>query len=92
MAKPEDLKKLYSKIEDRLESYIKSESGKKVDELSDTEGFIDNVLQKRMDIEQRLKEVIINNSKYQDLMQKFNKLVESHPFFNHSSEERLRIE
>ena len=82
MVKPNDLKELYAKIENELESYIKSESVKEVEELTDIVGFIDNVAQKRIDIEEGLKQLVTDNSKYQDLMHKFNQLVESHPFFN----------
>ena len=52
------------------------------EELTDIEGFIDDVPQKRIDIEEKLKDVITDNQNYQDLMNRLNELVESHPFFN----------
>ncbi len=82
VVKPDDLKKLYSKIENTIESYIKSEYEKEVEGLTAIVGFIDNVPQKRIDIEETFKELVIKNPKYQDLIQKFNRLVQSHPFFN----------
>ncbi len=86
VVKPDNLKELYAKIENRIESYIEPEYEKEVEELTAIVGFIENVPQKRIDIERAFKELVINNSKYQDLIQKFNKLVESHPFFNHRGE------
>lgn len=50
-------------------------------------GFIDNVSQKRIDIEERLKNVITDNLHYPDFISKFNELVQSHPFFNNSDSE-----
>ena len=82
MAKPDDLKELYAKIENSIENYIEYDSKKQIEELSDIVGFIENVPQKRIDIEKGLKNLVIKNSKYQDFMYKFNQLVESHPFFN----------
>ncbi len=82
--KPDDLKAFYTEIENRIESCIECESGKIKDELTNIEGFIHDVPQKRIDIQERLKKAVINNSKYQDLMQKFNELIDSHTFLSES--------
>ena len=37
---------------------------------------------KRIDIEEKLKDVISDNQDYQDLVNRLNELLESHPFFN----------
>ncbi len=82
MVKPDNLEELYRKIEKRIESYIKSESENEVKNLTDFVGFIDDVPQKCAEIEERLKGLLINSSKYQDIVMQFQKLVESHSFFN----------
>ncbi len=81
MVKPDDLQAFYENIENKISSSIESESNQIKNELTNVEGFIDDVPQLRIEIEERLKRIVIRNPKYQDFMQKFTELVESHLYF-----------
>ena len=82
VVKPDDLMAFYTEIENGIESYLESESCKISNDLTDIEGFIDDVPHERIDIEEKLKDVISDNQDYQDIMNRLNELLESHPFFN----------
>ncbi len=81
---PDDLKEVYNIIEHELEKQIEHKVDEEKEKLTDVKGFIDDVPQKRIDIEERLKKVITENPHYPDFISKFSELVESHHFLNNS--------
>ena len=86
VVKPDDLKAFYAKFENGIKSRLECKSEKTKHELTDFEGLIDDVPRKRIEIEEEYKDVLKNNLHYQDLMDRLNEVVESHPFFNGSGE------
>ncbi len=82
VVKPKDLEEIDEIIENKLKSCIESQVEIEKEGLTDIEGLIDDVPQKRVEINDRLKGILTDNPDYQDFINKQKELINSHPFFN----------
>ncbi len=80
---PDGLADIFANIKSKIQNYQKKGYSEIINEQSKIEGFIDNVAERRIEYDIKLKNIITHDPNYEDFVNKLNELVQSHLFIAH---------